>query len=50
MEDSIFPIEDSLLALQHGDVKNVRFVPNSKHMGFPDSEKYVYDWIDGLFN
>ena len=44
MEDSIFPIEDSLLLLEHGDVKNRRFVPNKNHMEFPDAENYVYDW------
>jgi len=36
MDDSIFPIEDSLLALQHGKAKEARFFPGRGHMGFLD--------------
>ena len=46
MEDSIFPIEDSILALKHGRVKEARFLENRKHMGNPGAEEILYDWID----
>jgi hypothetical protein len=48
MNDTIFPVEDSmLLLLQHGYVKDARFIPGTGHVGFPASEKYLYDWVDG---
>ncbi|KAK2603895.1 hypothetical protein QQS21_003930 [Conoideocrella luteorostrata] len=45
MEDSIFPIEDSLLPLQYGRVKDARFVPGRGHMGAPESEFIIRDWL-----
>ncbi|KAI1094194.1 yellowish-green 1-like protein [Rostrohypoxylon terebratum] len=35
-EDDIFPIDDYYLCLQHGDPKEARFVPGTKHMGDPE--------------
>lgn len=46
MEDSIFPIEDSMLALRHGRVKDARFLDGKMHMGNPGAEEILYDWID----
>ena len=46
MEDSIFPIEDSMLTLKHGRVKEARFVESRGHMGNPGAEDILYDWID----
>jgi hypothetical protein len=48
MEDTIFPIEDSLLAAKHGRVKDVRLVEGSGHMGNPLAEGVIYTWIDEL--
>ena len=47
VNDSIFPIEDSLLALEHGGVKEARFFPGA-HMGEPGATKTAQAWIDRL--
>jgi pimeloyl-ACP methyl ester carboxylesterase len=46
MEDSIFPIEDSILALRRGSVKEARFLDDRQHVGNPGAEDIVYEWID----
>ncbi|KAF2102006.1 alpha/beta-hydrolase [Rhizodiscina lignyota] len=48
-EDEIFPIDDYYLALQHGPVKEARFVPGIKHMGEPESFFIIMKWIYNLF-
>jgi len=45
IEDSIFPIEDMYLLLQHGDPKAARFYPTG-HMGYtPDTNPTIIRWI-----
>lgn len=46
MEDSIFPIEDSFIALRHGRVKDARFLEDRAHVGNPGGDDIVYDWLD----
>ncbi len=46
MEDSIFPIEDSFIALRHGRVKDARFLEDRAHVGNPGADDIVYDWFD----
>ena len=48
-EDEIFPIDDYYLALQHGPVKEARFVPERKHMGEPESFSIILEWLYKLF-
>lgn len=48
-EDEIFPIDDYYLALQHGPPKEARFVPNTKHMGEPESFFIILAWIHKIF-
>ncbi|GLA84757.1 hypothetical protein AtubIFM56815_008972 [Aspergillus tubingensis] len=48
MEDSIFPIEDSILPLRHGSVKDVRLIDGRTHMGFPEAETIQRDWLLGI--
>lgn len=48
-EDEIFPIDDYYLALQHGGVKEARFVPGIKHMGEPMSFFVILKWLYGVF-
>ncbi len=48
MNDEIFPIEDSMIPLQHGSVKDARFIPNSMHMGEPAAGPVIVDWIEGI--
>jgi len=46
MLDDVFPIEDSLLALQHGSIKEARFIPGLKHLGEPIARPIIFEWIE----
>ena len=46
MEDSIFPIEDSLIVAARGDKKDLILRGNRGHMGNPGAEDILYKWID----
>ena len=46
MEDSIFPIEDSLIVGLQGDKKDLVLRGNRGHMGNPGAEDILYKWID----
>lgn len=46
MEDSIFPIEDSLIVGMRGDKKDVVLRGDRGHMGNPGAEEILYSWID----
>lgn len=46
LEDSIFPIEDSILVASRGRVKDVRFMEGKGHMGNPGAEEIILDWIN----
>ena len=45
MNDEIFPIEDSMIPLEHGSVKDARFIPNSMHMGEPAAGPIIIKWV-----
>ena len=47
MEDSIFPIEDSLIVGTRGRKKDVVLRGDHGHMGNPGAEDILYGWIDG---
>ncbi|OCL14476.1 yellowish-green 1-like protein [Glonium stellatum] len=49
MLDELFPIEDCMLPLQHGSVKDARFFQGSKHMGEPHARKFILEWVTDLF-
>ena len=44
-DDSIFPVDDSYLALLHGAPKEARFIENSPHMGEPDAFFIILPWL-----
>ncbi|HET9254373.1 MAG TPA: hypothetical protein VFO16_04110 [Pseudonocardiaceae bacterium] len=46
MEDSIFPIEDSIIVATQGDNKDLFARGNRRHMGNPGAEDILYHWID----
>ena len=46
MEDSIFPIEDSILVATEGDGKDLIARGSRGHMGNPGAEELLYQWID----
>lgn len=46
MEDSIFPIEDSIVVTIQGKNKDLVLRGDRRHMGNPGAEEIVYGWID----
>ena len=46
MEDTIFPIEDSLIVATRGKNKDLVARGNLSHMGNPGGEQIVYEWLD----
>jgi hypothetical protein len=46
MEDSIFPIEDSIIAATQGHNKDLIARGDRRHMGNPGAEDILYDWLD----
>jgi hypothetical protein len=46
MLDDVFPIEDSLLALQRGSIKEARFMPDMKHLAEPAAGEMIFEWIE----
>ena len=46
MEDSIFPIEDSLIIASQGAKKDLLARGDRGHMGNPGAEDILYHWID----
>ena len=46
MNDSIFPIEDSIIVATQGDNKDLVARGNRGHMGNPGAEDILYEWID----
>jgi len=48
MNDEIFPIEDSMIPLHHGSVKDARYIPNSMHMGEPAAGPIIFKWIEAI--
>ncbi|KAL0930025.1 UPF0255 protein [Colletotrichum truncatum] len=48
VEDSIFPIEDCVLPLKHGNPKVARLIEGREHMGSPEADAVVVEWIRRL--
>lgn len=46
MEDSIFPIEDTILAATDGVGTDLLIRGNRGHVGNPGAEDLLYEWID----
>lgn len=46
MLGDVFPIEGSILALQHGPIKEARFMPDLKHLGEPVAGEVIFEWIE----
>lgn len=49
MEESIFPIGDSIIAATQGDDKDLVARGNRGHMGNPGGEDILYHWLDKAF-
>jgi pimeloyl-ACP methyl ester carboxylesterase len=46
VQDTVFPIEDMYLLIEHGSPKFARFMPNSGHMGAPDAMPVLLSWLE----
>ena len=46
MEDSIFPIEDSIIVATQGSNKELVARGDRRHMGNPGAEEILYEWLD----
>jgi hypothetical protein len=44
-QDTIFPIQDMYLLMEHGDPKTARFYPDEGHMGSPAATRLIVDWL-----
>ena len=45
VRDSVFPIQDMYLLLEHGDPKMARFYPDSGHMGGAQAQDVIVAWL-----
>ncbi len=45
VQDSVFPIQDMYLLLEHGEPKSARFFPNEGHMGGPHATQVIVKWL-----
>jgi acetyl esterase/lipase len=45
-EDSIFPIEDSVIVATQGSGKDLVMRGDRRHMGNPGAEEILYEWLD----
>jgi pimeloyl-ACP methyl ester carboxylesterase len=49
MDDTVYPIEDSMLVLQYGGPKEARFIPSKGHLGEPEAGRIGFAWTKRLF-
>lgn len=50
MEDSIFPVEDSIVVSIQGRNKHLVLRADRRHMGNPGAEEIVYGWFDSALS
>jgi hypothetical protein len=46
--DGCMPIEDSMVLGEYGSPKEMRFVQNRAHMGYPEANGIVYPWLEAV--
>jgi hypothetical protein len=44
--DGIMPVEDSMLLSEYGRPKEMRFIKERLHMGYPEANAIVYPWLE----
>jgi hypothetical protein len=44
--DGCMPVEDSMLLAEYGSPKEMRFVRERAHMGYPEANGIVYPWLE----
>ncbi|QDS75204.1 hypothetical protein FKW77_000006 [Venturia effusa] len=48
MLDGCMPIEDSMLLAEYGTPKEMRFVRERAHMGYPEANGLVFPWLEEI--
>lgn len=48
--DGCMPIEDSMLLAEYGSPKEMRFIRDRQHMGYPEANSHVYPWMQEIMN
>lgn len=46
--DGCMPVEDSMLLAEYGSVKEMRFIRERMHMGYPEANGVVFPWMEGV--
>lgn len=46
--DGCMPVEDSMLLAEYGTPKEMRFVKERAHMGYPEANGVVFEWLEGV--
>lgn len=46
--DGCMPVEDSMLLAEYGSPKEMRFLRERLHMGYPEANATVYPWMEGV--
>jgi hypothetical protein len=44
--DGCMPVEDSMLLAEYGSPKEMRFIKERLHMGYPEANSVVYPWLE----
>lgn len=47
-EDGVVPVEDSWVCFERGRAKEGRFWAGRTHMGYPEANGVVYEWMEGV--
>jgi pimeloyl-ACP methyl ester carboxylesterase len=46
--DGCMPVEDSMLLADYGSPKEMRFVKDRLHMGYPEANSVVFPWMESV--
>ncbi|ORY10123.1 pigment biosynthesis protein Ayg1 [Clohesyomyces aquaticus] len=50
MLDGCMPVEDSMLLAEYGSPKEMRFIQERFHMGYPEANSVVYPWMEEIMS
>ncbi|KAF2472402.1 alpha/beta-hydrolase [Lindgomyces ingoldianus] len=48
--DGCMPVEDSMLLAEYGSPKEMRFIQERFHMGYPEANSVVYPWMEEVMS
>jgi esterase FrsA len=47
VHDTVFPVQDAYVLLEHGQPKTARLLAGEGHLGGPESSEIIVDWLRG---